>query len=133
MDETEKVPDAPRPERILPKEPNVWWWHEAPWWGSARPVRVDFGEGELFTEDCGDPVTREEITWLAPIPTAEQLAAQAAQVAAGQALADHLRAEHLPMIDQEITYLLAALTECSQDLRERMAAFLAAFPPGGAR
>lgn len=125
-------PDTPRPERILPAEPNVWWWHEAPWWGSARPVRVDFGEGELFTEDCGDPVTREEITWLAPIPTPEQLAAQAAQVAAGQALADAVRrrraAAKSDVSDDEYMLLSLAVKKCNDDL-------LAAYPPaenGGA-
>lgn len=126
-------PDTPCPERILPTEPNVWWWHEAPWWGSARPVRVDFGEGELFTEDCGDPVTREEITWLAPIPTPEQLAAQAAQVAAGQALADAVRrrraAAKSDVSDDEYMLLSLAVKKCNDDL-------LAAYPPaenGGAR
>lgn len=54
----------------------------------------------------------------------EQLAAMATQVAAGQALADHLRS--LDMRSSEVRGVIG------KSYRER-SAFLAAFPAGGAR
>lgn len=121
MSETEK-----RLERILPTEPG-WWWCQ-PYFGCQPEIREVWlssreGRGLVFyrevdgTSDESERVGHDDgVTWLCRIPAPEQLAAQAAQVAAGQALADHLRE--------------AVVHACD------VAAFLAAFPPvekGGAR
>ena len=134
------TPATPR-ARILPTEPGDWRVRVAggrpcivavvaahyPVPELRRPLR-DTEEGTLIVpEHDGDEVTWCGFEWLARIPTPEQLAAQAAQLAAGQALADHLR--HCA----ELRGHNPATSDAGPDTSER-AAFLAAFPPaGGAR
>lgn len=119
------TPDTPRPERILPTEPGPWWLT----FDQSEPIVITVyrvpNTGELWFQisHWHDPmrVDHRLATWLAPIPTPEQLAAQAAQVAAGQALADWFRRSRWPM---------------PVPASGEMSAFLAAFQPaekGGAR
>lgn len=147
-------PDTPRPERILPTEPG-WWWCQ-PYFGCQPEIREVWlssreGRGLVFyrevdgTSDESERVGHDDgVTWLCRIPTPEQLAekdayiaeleeiverldeadeqlaAQAAQLAAGQALADHLR-------EMDDRYRTRVPATSQRD------AFLAAFPPVGAR
>lgn len=95
-----KTEDLARPERILPKEPG-WWWCQ-PYRCCEPEIREVWlssmeGRGLVFFREIDPPSDSEQVgpgddvTWLAPIPTPEQLAAVTAKLAAGQALADVVR------------------------------------------
>ena len=121
------TPDTPPRERTLPTEPGPWWLT----FDQSEPIAITVyrvpNTGELWFQisHWHDPmrVDHRLAIWLAPIPAPEQLAAQAAQVAAGQALADHIRK-------------LNAVFGITDVRDEPYAAFFAAYPPaekGGAR
>lgn len=130
----EKTEDLARPERILPTEPGSWYIL-----GATRPVTLrwyDFSVGcdpVAGTKLCVDhggvrepsPLTsfNPPLVFIAPIPTPEQLAAQAAQLAAAQAWADALRASQQAAADGTFSrrHILA-----EADARD---AFMAALPP----
>lgn len=127
------TPNTPRP-RILPTAPG-WWWvlflgdptpRAAYVERVAVPEILDLGPSVLMAGLVGHQtqtsVERDEFTWLARIPTPEQLAAQAAQLAAGQALADWMRIAY-PCVTAPYVNEGGKLGK----------AFLAAFPAGGAR
>lgn len=124
-------PDTPRPERILPTEPG-WWYYKSPIGGDSIAVQVyragpprrgkllDAAEGTLMADE--DEVTWGGYDWLCPIPTPDQLAAMEAQLAAGQALADHEREWN------KVSWTMATDMESA----ELLCRLLAAFPPGNA-
>lgn len=114
------------PERILPTEPGPWWLTFDQSESIVITVyRVPTGELWFQISHWHDPmrVDHRLATWLAPIPTPEKLAAQAVMLAAGQALADHLRG-------------IAPALCANHVFGQRWDAFLAAYTPaekGGAR
>lgn len=131
------TPDTP-PERILPKEPG-WWWCQ-PYRCCEPEIREVWlssmeGRGLVFFREIDPPSDSEQVgpgddvTWLAPIPTPEELSAMAAQLAAGQALADSLRAVDASWAAGGPISPILTLAQCDAE-----SALLAAFPPaGGAR
>lgn len=166
MSETEKAPDAPRPERILPTEPG-WWWCQ-PYFGCQPEIREVWlssreGRGLVFyrevdgTSDESEQVGHDDgVTWLCRVPAPEQLAekdayiaeleeiverldeadeqlaSQAAKVAAGQTLADIMRrgAELVALNAPDADFV-----PVQNETVRRSQALLRAYPPaeGGAR
>lgn len=138
-----KTEDVTRPERVLPTEEGWWWCMDTCHGEEPVPYEVFVGGDGLWTYA---PLAQRlasvgpRVTWLCRIPTPEQLSAQSAALAAGQALADAVRrwqaADEL-WRDLKHGDDLRAAGEASNLMFAAESALrtvdLAAFPAGGAR
>lgn len=139
MSETEK-----KEERILPTEEGAWWASKrgyAPEIIKVSERRYTNGTTELVVywgQTFHDPADSPAYDWLAPVPTPEQLAAMAAKIAAGQALADAERVLDA-MYDEAVTdnaeWQGGRHSDALEAAQNATADLLAAFPPveGGGR